>query len=209
MDISRIVKTVESFNKHITNSFVRKSSLMTQKSAELAKLINNGKMIYDSSNGIEKPDVHWVQALKELIQIQKSQGNEIIEFYLEELHRETKPNKFTLFLKLLDSALDIQAEIKDKTASNITNLLSVAEYIEKSADNMSKKIHLARLIDSHIEYIINLLNKNPGKAREYIEAIKPQKWELGRESTEDKIYENVVRGLSERLDPEQYQSLGL
>ena len=98
-----------------------------------------------------------------------------------------------------------------KKSSNVDNLLKIAEYIQKSADgNIATKIRLARLIDSHIGHIIGLIQRgNPDKAKEYIEVIRPQGWEMNNERNVDKLYEQVIKGLAEKLPPEEFQALGL
>jgi hypothetical protein len=97
------------------------------------------------------------------------------------------------------------------SSTNVQNLLKAAIYIEKSADHVnSAKVRLARLIDSHIGHIVGLIDRGQAdKAKEYLDVIRPQGWEQNADRNIDKLYEQVVRGLAEKLDPEAFQSLGL
>lgn len=97
------------------------------------------------------------------------------------------------------------------SSTNIQNLLKAAAYIEKSADHVnSAKVRLARLIDSHVGHIVGLIDSGQAdKAKEYLDVIRPQGWEQNADRNIDKLYEQVVRGLAEKLDPEAFQSLGL
>ena len=210
MDVERVLKLVTALNNHI--SLVTKGSLLTEQGTELAKLINVGKMIYDSARGVERPDAHWVKAILALQQIKDTQGNDVINFYLDDLGRETKPVKFEGFMREWNKWCSRDSDIpQSRTASSVDKLLKVAKYIQKSADgNVAAKIRLARLIDSHIGHIIGLIQKgSPDKAKEYLEVIRPQGWEKNDERNVDKLYEQVIRGLAEKLPPEAFQALGL
>jgi hypothetical protein len=83
--------------------------------------------------------------------------------------------------------------------------------IQKSADNMmAAKVRLARLIDSHVGHIVGLIDRGqPEKAKEYLDVIRPHGWEQNAERNIDKLYEQVVKGLAEKLGPEAFQALGL
>ncbi len=91
---------------------------------------------------------------------------------------------------------------------NILDLLKVAKYIEDRNDTTKSK--LIRLIESHIQHIIGLVNRgNIPQAKEYLKVIRPRGWENNAERNVDKFYEQVIRGLSEKLEPEAFQALGL
>jgi hypothetical protein len=214
MDVERVLKLVAALNNHI--SLVTKGSLLTEKGTELAKFINVGKMIYDAARGVERPDPHWVKAILALQQIKDTQGDNVVNFYLDDLGRETKPAKFQAFMNewnkwcSRDSGVNISVPQR-RTASNIDRLLKVADYIQSSSDgNTAAKVRLARLIDSHIGHIIGLIQRgSDDKAKEYLEIIRPKGWEKNDERDVDKLYEQVIRGLSEKLPPEAFQALGL
>jgi hypothetical protein len=214
MDVERVLKLVAALNNHIF--LVTKGSLLTEKGTELAKSINVGKMIYDAARGVERPDPHWVKAILALQQIKDTKGNNIVNFYLNDLGHETRPDKFEGFIKewnkwcSRDSGVDVNVPQR-RIASNIDRLLKVADHIQKSTDgNVAAKIRLARLIDSHIGHIIGLIQRgSPDKAKEYLEIIRPKGWERNDERDVDKLYEQVVRGLAEKLPPEEFQALGL
>lgn len=102
--------------------------------------------------------------------------------------------------------MDIESVLKMVTALNS----HIQNSLVKSADNIGAKVRLARLVDSHVGHIVGLVNKGDvAQAKEYLEVIRPQGWEANNERNVDKLYELVVRGLSEKLDPEAFQALGL
>jgi len=208
MDVERVLKLVAALNNHI--SLVTKGSLLTERGTELAKFINVGKMIYDATRGIEKPDSHWVKAILALQQIKDTQGDNVTNIYLDDLRRETKPTKFEAFMKEWSKwRSKLYQEPIQQTASSINRLLKLAEYIQNSSDGAAK-VRLARLIDSHIGHIIGLIQRgSDDKAKEYLEIIRPKGWERNDERDVDKLYEQVIRGLAEKLPPEAFKALGL
>ena len=210
MDIESVLKMVVALNCHIQNSLVKKGVQLNEKGTEIAKLINVGKMIYDSERGVEKPDVHWVKAILELQNIKDTQTQEVLDYYLSDLQQGTKPYKFAKFITEWQKWTGKNEYAQPRVASNIDSLMKAAKYIEKSADNIGTKVRLARLVDSHIGHIVGLVNKGDvAQAKEYLEVIRPQGWEANNERNVDKLYELVVRGLAEKLDPEAFQVLGL
>ena len=101
--------------------------------------------------------------------------------------------------------MDIESVLKMVAALNS----HIQNSLVKSAD-IGTKVRLARLVDSHVGHIVGLVNKGDvAQAKEYLEVIRPQGWEANNERNVDKLYELVVRGLSEKLDPEAFQALGL
>jgi len=93
-----------------------------------------------------------------------------------------------------------------KSSFDINNLLKFAD----SENILEKKLNIIKLIDSYIQKITKLVEEgNINEAKEYVISIRPEGWELNRESTMDKAYEQVVRGLSKKLNPEDYKALGL
>jgi hypothetical protein len=211
MDIESILKYVAALNNNIKISLVKSSSQLNTKGTELAKLINIGKMIYDSIRGTEKPDVFWVKAILELKNIKENQGQDILDFYLNDLAEGTKPSKFEQFMIEWERFSGSSKEnSKYKSASNIDNLLKAAAYFDKFADNAGAKARIAKLIDSHVQHIVGLINRGDvSKAKEYIDVIRPDGWENNTERNIDKIYEEIVRELAENLEPEAFQALGL
>jgi len=208
MDVERVLKLVAALNNNI--SLVTKGSLLTERGTELAKFINVGKMIYDATRGIEKPDSHWVKAILALQQIKDTQGDNVTNIYLDDLRRETKPTKFEAFMKEWSKwRSKLYQEPIQQTASSINRLLKLADYIQNSSDGAAK-VRLARLIDSHIGHIIGLIQRgSDDKAKEYLEIIRPKGWERNDERDVDKLYEQVIRGLAEKLPPEAFKALGL
>lgn len=209
MDVVRILKTVEALNNHIQNSLVRKGSMMTAQGAEISKLINVGKMIYDAQRGVEKPDAHWAKAILELQKIKETQGQEILNFMLEDLQKETKPAKFTVFSEqwekwcACDSGVDLAPDhLQLRSASDsVKRLLKVADHLVGA--DVGKKVQQARIVDAHIEHIIMLIRSGQAdKAREYLDAIKPIDQHNPRQILE---YMAVNRGLNERL-PEMFNT---
>ncbi len=92
-------------------------------------------------------------------------------------------------------------------SANIINLLKVAKYIEV---DLGLKTKLVRLIESHIQHIISLVNKGDiPQAKEYLDVIRPKGWENNAERNIDKFYEQIIKGLSEKLEPDAFQALGL
>ena len=218
MDVARILKRVAELNGYIQNSLVRKGSQLTPLVAKLVDHINAGKMIYDSIRGTERPDPHWNKAILTLQNCKDSLSTEIFSTIISDVQKFTKPNKLQTFSEewgkwlSRDSGISLETEqVPVAVATNIQNLLKVAAHIEKSADNMTTaKVRLVRLIDSHIGHIIGLIERGkPDQAKEYLEVIRPQGWEQNAERNVDKLYEQVVRGLAEKLDPEAFQALGL
>jgi hypothetical protein len=209
MDVVRILKTVEALNHHIRNSLVRKGSMMTAQGAEISRLINVGKMIYDAQRGVEKPDAHWVKAILELHKIKETQGQEILNFMLEELQHETKPAKFTVFSEqwekwcARDNGVDLAPDHLQLRSSsdNVKRLLKVADHL--IGTDVGRKVQQARIVDAHVEHIVTLFRSGqPDKAREYLEAIKPIDMHNPRQVLE---YMAVNRGLQERL-PEMFNT---
>jgi hypothetical protein len=211
MDVERILKLVAALNNNI--SLVTKGSLLNEQGTELAKLINVGKMIFDSMRGVERPDNHWVKAILTLQKIKDKAGDNVVNFYLDDLGRETKPDKFEGFMVEWNKwcSKDSGMNLPERKTASINRLLKAAEYIQKSADgNVATKIRLARLIESHIGHIIGLIQKGSlDKAKEYLEVIRPEGWERNNERNVDKLYEQVIKGLAEKLPPEEFQALGL
>jgi len=217
MDVISLLKKVTALNGHIQNSLVKKGSQLTPLVAKLVDHINAGKMVYDSIRGNEKPDPHWNQATLLLQKYKDVLGQEIFNTIIEDVQKFAKPHKLERFneewekwLKR-ESGISLEPEVPVAVATNIQNLLKTAAYIEKSADNMmTAKVRVARLIDSHIGHIVGLVEKGQlDKAKEYLEVIRPQGWEQNAERNIDKLYEQVVKGLSEKLEPEAFQAIGL
>jgi hypothetical protein len=217
MDVERILQKVAALNGYIKNSLVKKSSQLTPFVAKIIDHINFGKMIYDANLGIEKPDQHWHQATILLQKAKETLASDVFSYILSDIESFAKPHKLERFkdewAKLLGKDTDISLESKPSVAvaSNIQNLLKAASYIEKTANDMvAAKIRLARLVDGHVGHIVGLIGKGqPDKAKEYLEVIRPRGWEQNAERNIDKLYEQVIRGLSEKLEPAAFQALGL
>jgi len=182
---------------------------MTAQGAEISRLINVGKMIYDAQRGVEKPDAHWAKAILELQKIKETQGQEILNFMLEELQHETKPAKFTTFSEqwekwcARDSGVDLAPDhLQLRSASDsVKRLLKVADHL--IGTDVGRKVQQARIVDAHVEHIVTLFRSGqPDKAQEYLEAIKPIDTHNPRQVLE---YMAVNRGLQERL-PEMFNT---
>lgn len=182
---------------------------MTAQGAEISRLINVGKMIYDAQRGVEKPDAHWTKAILELQKIKETQGQEILNFMLEDLQKETRPAKFTVFSEqwekwcARDSGVDLAPDhLQLRSASDsVKRLLKVADHLVGT--NVGKKVQQARIVDAHIEHIIMLASSGqPEKAHEYLDAIKPTDLHNSSQILE---YMAVNRGLKERL-PEMFNT---
>lgn len=213
MDVLNILQKVSILNQ---NSLVKKSSQTTPLVERIIDHINLGKMIYDSTRGVEKPDPNWNKATLLLQRCVDTFSQDIFRTILEDIQRFSKPHKLEPFTKewkkwlQRDKGIDLTPAAA-KSASNIQNLLKLAAYIEKSADNIDFfKNKLVRLINNHIGHIIELIERGKAdKAKEYLSIIRPLGWEDNAERTVDKLYEQVVRGLAEKLEPTDFQALGL
>ncbi|MCK9567631.1 hypothetical protein M0R72_01615 [Candidatus Pacearchaeota archaeon] len=222
MDVASILKKIVALNNHIQNSLVKKGSQPTSLVAKLVDHINSGKMIYDSIRGYEKPDLNWNQATLMLQKCKDTLSPEIFNAIIADVQKFTKPHKLERFAveweKWLkrDSEISLDPEVVEESSivnssTNIQNLLNAAAHLEKSADNMNvAKARLAQLINSHVNHIAGLIDRGQSdEAKEYLDVIRPQGWEKNTERNIDKLYEQVVKGLAEKLNPEAFQALGL
>jgi hypothetical protein len=189
-----ILKFVEALNRNIENSLVKKSWKPNRISLEdyventgnfnLEDWIEeNSKYFSDEQTPIKVPD----ESIENMV---NSSPKAHIWHHLKKDKANSEDSTFA--------------------SKNIISLLKLAKYIQKSADSGNVKNKLVRLIDSHTNHILGLINRNNiNGAKEYLEAIRPQDWERNLERNVDKIYDQVVKVLAEKLEPEIFQALGL
>ena len=137
---------------------------------------------------------------------------------ISDVEKFAKPHKLELFSieweKWLKKDNDISLEPKKPIAANGSNnikkLLKAANDFNKLADMNSAKHRIIQLINGHVGYIVGLIEKGQvDKAKEYLDVIRPQGWERNAERNIDKLYEQIVKELSEKLAPEDFQAIGL
>jgi hypothetical protein len=194
MEIATILKFVEALNRIIENSLVKKSWKPNRISLEdyventgnfnLEDWIEeNSKYFSDEQTPIKVPD----ESIENMV---NSTPKAHIWHHLNKDKANSEDSTFA--------------------SKNVIKLLRVAKYIQKSADIGNIKHQVIRLIDSHANHVIGLISRNNiNGAKEYLEAIRPQDWERNLERNVDKIYEQVIRVLAEKLEPEIFQALGL
>jgi hypothetical protein len=224
MDIAHILQKIAILNGQIKNSLVKKGSQLSPLVESIVNHINLGRIIYDPIHGTQKPDSDWHKAIMLLQKCKDSVSLDILNEIIADIKRFTKPQKLKLFATEWENWMNRDKGITFEptqlpepeigiavSSNNIQNLLKVATYLEKSADNINlAKIKVLRLINSHIGHIINLIESgNTEKAKEYLEVIRPHGWEKNTERNIDKLYEQVIKGLAEKLKPEDFQALGL
>jgi hypothetical protein len=205
MDIANILQKIAFLNKQ--------GSQLTPIVSKIVDHINMGKMIYDANRGVEKPDPNWHQATLILQKCKDTLSPDIFKTIISDIQKFTKPHKLERFkaewIKWLqrDNGIEFESIPSAVANSNIQKLLKMALSI---SENNTIENKIIRLINSHVEHIVGLIERNKiEQAKEYLDIIRPIGWEDNAERNVDKVYEMVVRKLSEKLNPEAFQAIGL